>query len=151
MLDSWNNILKNNTPKNFFYVNKEEAILMTSIKEERLQSITSVVLMVAIFDEYKFNQLLGMSTIDHIRYSTAGSSMFKNVQPFVVGYRFGSMATHNGELNDDKDSKCVPSDAHAGEVSAQEIFDTLFVQGSVYELPRLHELQGQNHFKERKY
>ncbi|KAK8346002.1 hypothetical protein V6Z12_A07G186200 [Gossypium hirsutum] len=29
--------------------------------------------------------------IGHVRYSTVGSSMLKNVQPFVVGYKFGSI------------------------------------------------------------
>ncbi|MFQ6636107.1 hypothetical protein Gotur_013877 [Gossypium turneri] len=37
--------------------------------------------------------------IGHVRYSTAGSSMLKNVQPFVAGYRFGSVGVaHNGNL-----------------------------------------------------
>ncbi|GLJ52271.1 hypothetical protein SUGI_1111940 [Cryptomeria japonica] len=50
-----------------------------------------------------------------------------------------------------EDSECAPFDAHVGEVSVQDILDTLFVQGRAYELPRLHELQGQNRFKARKY
>ncbi|PPD94143.1 hypothetical protein GOBAR_DD08848 [Gossypium barbadense] len=37
--------------------------------------------------------------IGHVRYSIAGSSMLKNVQPFVVGYKFGSIGVaHNGNL-----------------------------------------------------
>ncbi|KAK5776068.1 hypothetical protein PVK06_044026 [Gossypium arboreum] len=37
--------------------------------------------------------------IGHVRYSTVGSSMLKNVQPFVVGYRFGSIGVaHNENL-----------------------------------------------------
>ncbi|CBI37974.3 unnamed protein product, partial [Vitis vinifera] len=44
-------------------------------------------------------QLPGDSAIGHVRYSTAGSSMLKNVQPFVAGYRFGSVGVaHNGNL-----------------------------------------------------
>ncbi|GLJ05887.1 hypothetical protein SUGI_0027430 [Cryptomeria japonica] len=114
IVDSWNNILKK-----FFYVNREEAILTTAIKEERLQSIIGIGLVVAIFDEYKFNQLLRSSIISHVKYSIVGSSMPKNVQPFVVGYRFGSMAAHNGQLNHDdifggvhqvKSSHCMPYD-----------------------------------------
>ncbi|CAN1170601.1 Amidophosphoribosyltransferase 2, chloroplastic, partial [Linum perenne] len=45
-------------------------------------------------------QLPGDLAIGHVRYSTAGSSMLKNVQPFVAGYRFGfdpiSMESNNG-------------------------------------------------------
>ncbi|KAJ8767135.1 hypothetical protein K2173_013532 [Erythroxylum novogranatense] len=37
--------------------------------------------------------------IGHVRYSTAGASMLKNVQPFVAGYRFGFVGVaHNGNL-----------------------------------------------------
>ncbi|CAN1342446.1 Amidophosphoribosyltransferase 2, chloroplastic [Linum perenne] len=44
-------------------------------------------------------QLPGDLAIGHVRYSTADSSMLKNVQPFVAGYRFGfdpiSMESNN--------------------------------------------------------
>ncbi|KAE8669968.1 Amidophosphoribosyltransferase [Hibiscus syriacus] len=47
----------------------------------------------------KLSQLPGEMAIGHLRYSTAGSSMLKNVQPFVVGYRFTSVGVaHNGNL-----------------------------------------------------
>ncbi|KAH9320909.1 hypothetical protein KI387_015548 [Taxus chinensis] len=64
-----------------------------------LQSITGVGLVADVFDESKLNQLPGSLAIGHVRYSTAGSSMLKNVQPFVAGYRFGSVGVaHNGNL-----------------------------------------------------
>lgn len=52
-----------------------------------------------VFDESKLKKLPGSSAIGHVRYATAGASVLKNVQPFVAGYRFGSLAVaHNGNL-----------------------------------------------------
>ncbi|GLJ13342.1 hypothetical protein SUGI_0210450 [Cryptomeria japonica] len=44
--------------------------------------------------------------------------VLSDVRPFQI----------SDEDVDDKDSECVPSDAHVGEVSAQDIFDKLVVQ-----------------------
>lgn len=64
-----------------------------------LHTITGVGLVADVFDESKLNKLPGNSAIGHVRYSTAGSSMLKNVQPFVAGYKFGSLGVaHNGNL-----------------------------------------------------
>lgn len=64
-----------------------------------LHTITGVGLVADVFDESKLNKLPGSSAIGHVRYSTAGSSMLKNVQPFVAGYKFGSLGVaHNGNL-----------------------------------------------------
>lgn len=52
-----------------------------------------------VFNDTKLRQLPGNLAIGHIRYSTAGQSMLKNVQPFVAGYRFGSVGVaHNGNF-----------------------------------------------------
>ncbi len=46
-----------------------------------------------------FENLPGHNAIGHVRYSTAGSSDFKNVQPIMVDYARGSIAVaHNGNL-----------------------------------------------------
>ena len=48
-----------------------------------------------------FDELPGRNAIGHVRYSTAGSSDFKNVQPIMVDYARGSIAVaHNGNLVD---------------------------------------------------
>lgn len=52
-----------------------------------------------VFDQRKLSKLPGTAAIGHVRYATAGASVLKNVQPFVAGYRFGSVAVaHNGNL-----------------------------------------------------
>lgn len=46
-----------------------------------------------------FRKLPGRSAIGHVRYSTAGASVEKNVQPIMVDYSRGSIAVaHNGNL-----------------------------------------------------
>jgi amidophosphoribosyltransferase len=46
-----------------------------------------------------FKKLPGSSAIGHVRYSTAGASVEKNVQPIMVDYSHGSIAVaHNGNL-----------------------------------------------------
>jgi amidophosphoribosyltransferase len=52
-----------------------------------------------VFNEQSLNALHGNLAIGHVRYSTTGSSMLKNAQPFLVSH--GGMAlaiAHNGNL-----------------------------------------------------
>jgi amidophosphoribosyltransferase len=63
-----------------------------------------------------FNTLKGSSSIGHVRYSTAGGSDFKNIQPIMVDYHRGSIAVaHNGNL-----------------VNAQERRNRLEQEGSIF-------------------
>ncbi|GAB2270940.1 Amidophosphoribosyltransferase 2, chloroplastic [Dionaea muscipula] len=77
----------------------QEGADIVSVNDGVLQSITGVGLVSDVFNQAKLDQLPGDSAIGHVRYSTAGSSMLKNVQPFVASYRFGSVGVaHNGNL-----------------------------------------------------
>ena len=50
-------------------------------------------------NEEVFQSLPGKAAIGHVRYSTTGSSVLKNVQPIMVDYSRGSIAVaHNGNL-----------------------------------------------------
>jgi len=52
-----------------------------------------------IFSEKRLKKLPGHIAIGHNRYSTAGSSVLKNVQPIVANYSLGTLAlAHNGNL-----------------------------------------------------
>lgn len=52
-----------------------------------------------IFSEKRLKKLPGHLAIGHNRYSTAGSSILKNVQPIVANFSLGSLAlAHNGNL-----------------------------------------------------
>ena len=59
----------------------------------------SMGLVADIFSEKRLKRLPGDIAIGHNRYSTAGSSSLKNVQPITVNYSLGSLAiAHNGNL-----------------------------------------------------
>ncbi|MDO9565665.1 MAG: amidophosphoribosyltransferase [Candidatus Desulfaltia sp.] len=52
-----------------------------------------------VFENIHLEQLKGESAIGHVRYSTTGSSILSNAQPFVIHYRKKSYAVaHNGNL-----------------------------------------------------
>lgn len=77
----------------------QEGAGIVSVHDNVLKSITGVGLVSDVFNESKLAKLPGDMAIGHVRYSTAGASMLKNVQPFVAGYRFGSVGVaHNGNL-----------------------------------------------------
>jgi amidophosphoribosyltransferase len=61
-----------------------------------------------IFDRDILAELPGEVAIGHNRYSTTGSSLLKNAQPFVVEYSRGTMAiAHNGNLINAMEMKAV--------------------------------------------
>ncbi|KAL6494780.1 Amidophosphoribosyltransferase 2, chloroplastic [Orobanche gracilis] len=77
----------------------QEGAGIVSVHDRILQSVTGVGLVSEVFNESKLDKLPGDIAIGHVRYSTAGSSMLKNVQPFVASYKFGSVGVaHNGNL-----------------------------------------------------
>ena len=52
-----------------------------------------------VFDIRHVEQLRGLSAIGHVRYSTTGSSILSNAQPFVIHHRKRAYAVaHNGNL-----------------------------------------------------
>ncbi len=59
----------------------------------------SMGLVADIFTEKRLKRLPGHIAIGHNRYSTAGSSVLKNVQPIVANFALGPLAlAHNGNL-----------------------------------------------------
>ncbi len=59
----------------------------------------SMGLVADVFSEKRLRRLPGYSAIGHNRYSTAGSSVLKNVQPIVANFALGTLAiAHNGNL-----------------------------------------------------
>jgi amidophosphoribosyltransferase len=70
-----------------------------------------------IFDRNTLNALCGNSAIGHVRYSTTGSSLLKNAQPFLAQRQKSFMAVaHNGNL-----------------VNARQLKDRLEAQGSIFQ------------------
>ncbi len=70
-----------------------------------------------IFTEKRIKKLYGHIAIGHNRYSTAGSSVLKNVQPIVANFSLGSLAiAHNGNL-----------------VNANELRKSLEIEGAIFQ------------------
>ena len=77
----------------------------------------SMGLVADIFSEKRLKRLPGDIAIGHNRYSTAGTSSLKNVQPITVNYSLGSLAiAHNGNL-----------------VNAVELRDELEERGAIFQ------------------
>ncbi|GAB4484003.1 MAG: amidophosphoribosyltransferase [Thermodesulfovibrionales bacterium] len=70
-----------------------------------------------IFSEKRLKKLPGHIAIGHNRYSTAGSSVLKNVQPIIANFSLGTLAlAHNGNL-----------------VNAGELRTTLEEEGAIFQ------------------
>ena len=70
-----------------------------------------------VFNEPTLKALSGDSAVGHVRYSTTGSSLLKNAQPFLAQHHGSFMAiAHNGNL-----------------VNALELKDKLEAQGSIFQ------------------
>jgi amidophosphoribosyltransferase len=68
----------------------------------------SMGLVADIFTEKRLRRLPGYMAIGHNRYSTAGTSVLKNVQPIVANFALGTLAiAHNGNLVSAGDLRAV--------------------------------------------
>ncbi|BBA70137.1 amidophosphoribosyltransferase [Geobacter sulfurreducens] len=96
----------------------QEACGIVSSDGRSLYTHRSMGLVADVFGNQEiFGNLPGESAIGHVRYSTTGDSVLKNVQPIKVDYSRGSIAiAHNGNL-----------------VNAQYIKDELEAWGSIFQ------------------
>ena len=70
-----------------------------------------------VFSEKRLKRLPGHTAIGHNRYSTAGSSVLRNVQPIVANFALGTLAiAHNGNL-----------------VNATELRESLENEGAIFQ------------------
>jgi len=92
-----------------------------------------------VFDMSHFEQLSGMSAIGHVRYSTTGSSILSNAQPFVIHHRKRAYAVaHNGNLVNAQSLKNELEEAGSifQTTMDSEIFLHLFVKNISFGLER---------------
>ncbi len=77
----------------------EEAAGIASFDGKDIHIVKSPGLVADAFDEKALLELKGPTAIGHCRYSTTGSSNFKNIQPFLVMHRGKPIAVaHNGNF-----------------------------------------------------
>ena len=95
---------------------QESAGIVTSDQSEP-KSHKGMGLVADVFNEPTLKALSGDSAVGHVRYSTTGSSLLKNAQPFLAQRHGSFMAiAHNGNL-----------------VNALELKDKLEAQGSIFQ------------------
>jgi amidophosphoribosyltransferase len=77
----------------------QESAGIAIARDHRISAHKGMGLVPEVFDLPQLSQLGGGSAIGHVRYSTTGSSILTNAQPFVVHHRNRSYAVaHNGNL-----------------------------------------------------
>ncbi|PIU40907.1 MAG: amidophosphoribosyltransferase [Candidatus Omnitrophica bacterium CG07_land_8_20_14_0_80_42_15] len=77
----------------------EESAGIVVSSEKKIMSHKGMGLVGDVFDEKSIKSLRGDVAIGHVRYSTTGSSISKNIQPFSVNHSKGHIAiAHNGNL-----------------------------------------------------
>jgi len=95
----------------------QESCGIVSSDGERLHAHKAMGLVADTFSEDVLKGLVGSSAIGHVRYSTAGASLLKNAQPFVVEYSRGEIAVaQNGNI-----------------VNARILRDELEAHGSIFQ------------------
>ncbi|HLG21134.1 MAG TPA: amidophosphoribosyltransferase [Bdellovibrionota bacterium] len=77
----------------------QESAGIVSADGKRLFKMRRRSLVSDAFDKNSIEYLRGPCAIGHVRYSTSGPNIQKNVQPFIAAGRFGDLAiAHNGNL-----------------------------------------------------
>ncbi len=77
----------------------QESAGIATVQDQSIVGHMGMGLVPDVFNDAHLDQLKGTSTIGHVRYSTTGSSVLLNAQPFVVHHRQRSYAVaHNGNL-----------------------------------------------------
>jgi amidophosphoribosyltransferase len=65
----------------------------------RIRQLTGMGLVSEVLDKKALKGLKGKTSIGHVRYSTTGSSIIRNAQPFVISHqKFSISIAHNGNL-----------------------------------------------------
>jgi amidophosphoribosyltransferase len=77
----------------------EESAGIIASDGKKVKSHKGMGLVAEVFNESSIKSLRGSLAIGHVRYSTTGSSISKNIQPFLVAHKKGHIAiAHNGNL-----------------------------------------------------
>jgi len=113
----------------------QESAGIAVARDKRICSHKGMGLVADVFDDEHLAQLKGGSAIGHVRYSTTGSSILFNAQPFVVHHSQRSYAVaHNGNIVNAHDLKTEleASGSIFQTTMDSEIFLHLFVKNLKY-------------------
>jgi amidophosphoribosyltransferase len=77
----------------------QESAGIAVVQDDRIVAHKGMGLVADVFKKHHMDQLTGKNAIGHVRYSTTGSSILTNAQPFLVHHRKRSYAVgHNGNI-----------------------------------------------------
>lgn len=77
----------------------QESAGIATVSDKNITAYKGMGLVPDVFKTANLEQLKGETAIGHVRYSTTGSSILSNAQPFIVHHRKKSYAVaHNGNL-----------------------------------------------------
>ncbi len=77
----------------------EESAGIVSYDGKKVYQQKGMGLVGSVFNEDNMKKLKGSVSVGHVRYSTTGSSIVKNVQPLLINHKKGFIAVaHNGNL-----------------------------------------------------
>jgi amidophosphoribosyltransferase len=77
----------------------QESAGIAAVKEKNIELHKAMGLVGENFTPEVLSRIKGPAAVGHVRYSTSGSSILENAQPFVSRFKLGSIAVaHNGTL-----------------------------------------------------
>ncbi|MGB2662070.1 MAG: amidophosphoribosyltransferase, partial [Candidatus Omnitrophota bacterium] len=77
----------------------EESCGIAVSDKKKIRQLTGMGLVSEVLGKKKIKDLKGKTAIGHVRYSTTGSSILRNAQPFVISHqKFSVSIAHNGNL-----------------------------------------------------
>jgi amidophosphoribosyltransferase len=77
----------------------EESCGIAVSNKRRIRQLTGMGLVSDVLNKKKLGELKGQTAIGHVRYSTTGSSILRNAQPFMISHqKFSASIAHNGNL-----------------------------------------------------
>ncbi|MDR2258120.1 MAG: class II glutamine amidotransferase, partial [Treponema sp.] len=77
----------------------QESAGIAALKDKNIEVRKGMGLVGEVFTPETLAPLKGSAAVGHVRYSTHGSSVIENAQPFVSRFKLGSIAVaHNGTL-----------------------------------------------------
>jgi amidophosphoribosyltransferase len=77
----------------------EESCGIAASQGRRIKQITGMGLVPEVLNAKRLKEIKGRTAIGHVRYSTTGSSIIRNAQPFLINHhKFSVSIAHNGNL-----------------------------------------------------
>jgi amidophosphoribosyltransferase len=99
----------------------QESAGIAAVKDKTIECRKGMGLVGDVFNPEVIAQVPGSAAIGHVRYSTFGSSVIENAQPFVSRFKLGSIAVaHNGTLTNADVVRELLEDAGIGFTSSSD-------------------------------